>query len=448
MPECCFVTGQFCLIRNRPTCSAIEDLDVFGGDVPRVPSPTQIEVTSENFKTILHWQYPSMPETPRFIVEIKPYNLGSYKVVSACVNISAHFCDVSSEIYDPFASHWLRVKAVVGSQQSEYVETGEFILQKRGKVGPPKLNLSRHGDEIMVDIYHPEFPSEELLPWIEDTFSQLKYIVTFWDKKNHSREEFSEDNCMMYKCSYSIPIPAEGSTYCISVQTSFYGDLMFGDPSEESCIHVPLKRTSSTQYIIISCAVILSLSLMLTICYSCRKLRKENIKLPKSLVSVIRNLNTESILESKSEAKYISVISFVPGQSAVSVNNDEVTSLEVEPQEEAVSRENSSGGASSLPSPEAPAKAEEMSVQESTEEVPSDDEQNHKVKESYFISDSSQMDICSNSSGPEVSDTEIQQTVIPSSSIKSSGYDKPHVPLHMLIDVGEEQPVIAYRPAE
>lgn len=188
--------------------------------------------------------------------------------------------------------------------------------------------------------------------------------------------------------------------------------------------------------------------MMLILCCSWRKLRKENIRLPKSLVSVIRNLNTESILESKSEAKYISVISFVPFQSAVSVNNDEVTSLEVEPQEETVSCENSSGGASFLPPQEAPAKAEEMSVQESTEEVPSDDEQNREVKESYFISDSSQMDICSNSSGPEVSDKEIQQTVIPSSSLKFSGYDKPHVPLDMLIDVGEEQPAIAYRSAD
>ncbi|NXU52903.1 INGR1 protein, partial [Turnix velox] len=120
-----------------------------------VPSPTQIQITSENFKTILNWQYPSVSETPNFIVEIKPYNVGYYKIVSTCINISAHFCDVSREIYDPFASHWLRVKAVVESQQSDYVETKEFILQRHGKIGPPKLNLSRHGDEIRVNIYHP-----------------------------------------------------------------------------------------------------------------------------------------------------------------------------------------------------------------------------------------------------------------------------------------------------
>lgn len=53
-----------------------------------------------------------------------------------------------------------------------------------GKIGPPKLNLSRHGDKIVVDIYHPAFPSVELLPWIRDVYSDLMYLVTFWDSKN------------------------------------------------------------------------------------------------------------------------------------------------------------------------------------------------------------------------------------------------------------------------
>ncbi|NWW93118.1 INGR1 protein, partial [Rhynochetos jubatus] len=257
---------------------------------------------------------------------------------------------------------------------------------------------------------------------------------------------FTADNCTMYKCVLSIPVPTEGSTYCVTAQGSLYDHLMLSTPSEESCIYVPLKKTLSTQYIIVLC-VTLSLSLIVTVCCGCKKLRKKNIKLPKSLVSVIRNLNSDNILESKSEAKYVSVISVVSGQSALP-GSDEVTSLEVEPKEETLSPENSSEGASFLPPPEAPAQAEEGSVQESTEDVSYGDEQNCKGKESYFPSDSGQMDICSNSSGSEVSATEIQQTVVPSSCLKFSGYDKPHVPLDMLIDVGEEQPVIAYRPTD
>ncbi|NXK54883.1 INGR1 protein, partial [Chauna torquata] len=262
-----------------------------------------------------------------------------------------------------------------------------------------------------------------------------------------SKEEFVADNCVMNKCSLNIPIPSEDSTYCVSAKGVSYYHLIVGALSEENCIQVPLEQTLSTQDIIIVSAVMLTAGLILTVCCGFKRLRKKNIKLPKSLVSVIRNLNTDNILESKSEAKYISVISVMPVQPVLPLNGKE-TLLEVEPEEETVSPENSSEGASSVRPPEAPDKVEESSVQENTEEIPSDDEQNHKVKESYFTSNSNQTDICSNSSGPEVSATEVQQPVIPSSCLKFSGYDKPHVPLDMLIDVGEEQPVIAYRPTD
>lgn len=162
---------------------------------------------------------------------------------------------------------------------------------------------------------------------------------------------------------------------------------------------------------------------------------------------MIRNLNTDNTFESKSEGKCISVVSIMPVQSVSPLNSKE-TLLNIEPEEEAVSPENFSEEASSCPLPETPDKVEESSVQKITEEVPSDDEQNCKVKESYFISSSNQTDTSSNSSGPEISATEIHQTVMPRSCPKFSGYDKPHVPIDMLIDVGEEQPVIAYRPTD
>ncbi|XP_068794548.1 interferon gamma receptor 1 [Struthio camelus] len=412
-----------------------------------VPSPTQIVIKSKNFKTLLHWQYPPLFETPRFTVEIKPYSIGSYKNVSACVNISADFCDLSGEIHDLFSSHWLRVKAIIGSEESEYVETSEFILQKHGKIGPPKLHLSRHSDKIFVDIYHPPFPSVELYPWIETIYSKLAYVVTFGDGKNQSNEEFLADDCEKLKCGLDIPIPSEGSVYCVSARGTLYDDLMLGAQSEESCIHVPLKQTLNAQSIIIVVAVILSFVLILTVCCGCKKLRKKNIKLPKSLVSVIRNLNTDNFPEPKLEQKYNSVISLMPDEPVLPAN-DEVNPLKVEQKEEIANPENSSEGASSILLPEVPGNTGEISVQESREEVSSDDEQNRKVKESYFISDNNQTEICSNSSDPEVSTTKVQQTVNPSSSLKFSGYDKPHVPLDILIDVGEERPVIAYRPAD
>ncbi|NXK86544.1 INGR1 protein, partial [Formicarius rufipectus] len=266
-------------------------------------------------------------------------------------------------------------------------------------------------------------------------------------------EEFEEDNCTMGECSFSIPVSATGSTYCVSAKGVF-DQLMIGTSSEESCILVPVKQTLSSQSVIIVCAVIGCLSVMLMVYCGCKKLRKKNIKLPKSLVSVMRNLNTDTLLTGpKSEGKYISVINFMSDQSTLPVNG-EAALLEIEPEEETVSPGNSGEGKSFVPTPEAPTKAEEESVQESTKESTKEvsydaDEQNYKVKESYLISNSGQMDICSNSSGTEVSATQMPQKVIPSSCFKFSGYDKPHVPLDtLMIDVGEEQPVNTYRPTE
>ncbi|NXO75358.1 INGR1 protein, partial [Sitta europaea] len=258
-------------------------------------------------------------------------------------------------------------------------------------------------------------------------------------------KELYDDNCTMQKCSLKIAVPAESSTYCVSAK-GIFNSLMVGMPSEESCTAVSLNQTLSTHGIIILCVAIGLLTVIPTIYFGCKKLRKNNIQLPKSLVSVMRNLNTGALLGPRSEEKYSSIPS---GYSELLVNG-EVTLLKIEPKEQTVSPVSSSDRESSGPSPEAPAKVEEVPVQESTEEVSSDaDDQNCKVKDSYFISDSSQMDIGSKSSGSEVSTTETQQTVTPSSCFKFSGYDKPHVPLDVLmIDVGEEQPVNAYRPTE
>ncbi|NWR09833.1 INGR1 protein, partial [Paradoxornis webbianus] len=261
-------------------------------------------------------------------------------------------------------------------------------------------------------------------------------------------EELYEDNCTVHKCSLKIPVPSESSTYCVSAK-GIFEDLMIGSPSEESCTPVHLEQTLSTHDIIILCVVIGILTVIPTVYCGCKKLRKNNIQLPKSLVMVMRNLNTDAFLGPRPGRKSISVISFPSGHLELPVNG-EVTFLGIEPEEQTISLVNSCDGDSSVPSPEAPATVEEVPVQESREEVSFDaDEQNGAVKGSYFISDSSQMDICSKSSGSEISTTETQQTVIPSSCFKFSGYDKPHVPLDMLmIDVGEEQPVNAYRPTE
>lgn len=61
------------------------------------------------------------------------YRLGYYAQISSCVNISRHHCDLSENITDPLLSHWAKVKAHVGSEESSFVESKEFILANQGK---------------------------------------------------------------------------------------------------------------------------------------------------------------------------------------------------------------------------------------------------------------------------------------------------------------------------
>ncbi|NXD14115.1 INGR1 protein, partial [Nothocercus nigrocapillus] len=254
-------------------------------------------------------------------------------------------------------------------------------------------------------------------------------------------------DCNLKKCSLDIPISSKGSIYCISASGSFYDDLILGAPSEESCIPVPLEQTLSSENVVIVVGVILIFGLFLSMFYGYKKLRKKNIKLPKSLVSVIRNLNTNRFLEPKPETKCNSVVSLMPDEPVLPAD-EEVHPLKVEQKEGITNPENSSEGASSILLPEVQGNSGEVSMQESKGEASSDDEQNHKGRESYFPSDNNQTEICSNCSEAEVPTTEVQQTDHPSSTLNFSGYDKPHVPLDMLIDVGEERPVVAYRPTE
>ncbi|NXA38733.1 INGR1 protein, partial [Eudromia elegans] len=260
-----------------------------------------------------------------------------------------------------------------------------------------------------------------------------------------SKAEFVADDCDFKKCSLDIPVTSEGSVYCVSAKASFYNHLILGAWSEESCIPVPLEQTLNSKNVVIVVGIILIFGLFLSMLYGYKKLKKKNIKLPKSLVSVIRNLNTNRFLETKPETN--SVVSLMPDEPALPAD-EEVHPLKVEQKEGITNPENSREGTASILLPEEGGNSGEVFVKESTGEISSDDEQNRKGRESYFPSGSKQTEVCSNCSDAEVSTAEVQQTVPPSSVPKFSGYDKPHVPLDMLIDVGEERPVVAYRPTE
>uniref|UniRef100_A0A8C4Y0W3 Fibronectin type-III domain-containing protein n=1 Tax=Gopherus evgoodei TaxID=1825980 RepID=A0A8C4Y0W3_9SAUR len=327
-----------------------------------VPLPTNVVIESLNFKTVLRWDYIRMPEPPHFIVEIQPYELGKYKPVSICMNTTKHYCDLSKEIEDPIQSHWARVKAFIGLEESEYVETKEFVLRRDGK---------------------------------------FKFLLFF------QIEEHEAWPCKKHLCSIDIPFFSTVSTYCVSARgrSSIVSDRGFSDPIKLHSV------TSSFK------------------------------------VTVIRNLNSRNVLETKPEAKYISVITSSSPKPMFSVS-DEVNLIDQVDQVKEIGTpnpEDCSEETDTVSSQEISNKTEEMSIHESIAEMTPDDEESPRVKENYFHSSSSQTELNCIPSNPEPSNTEVQESLILKSCNKISGYDKPHVPMDLLIDVGEEESVIAYR---
>uniref|UniRef100_A0A8C3RLJ7 Interferon gamma receptor 1 n=2 Tax=Chelydra serpentina TaxID=8475 RepID=A0A8C3RLJ7_CHESE len=418
------------------------------GELPEtVPLPTKVVIESLNFNTVLHWDYMSMPTLPRFIVEIKPYELGKYKPVSTCMNTIKHYCDLSNEIEEQSQSYWARVKAFIGLEESEYVETKEFVLRRDGKIGPPTLNVSIEKDQIRVEIRHPYRKLPSAFRRYKDEFT---YRVFFWSS-GEPIEELEAEECKKHTCSIYIPVFSTDSTYCVSARgrSPIVSDRGFSK-SNESCIHVPLKWPLDLKSIIIGVAIVFGVGLILAVYCLCKQLKRRKIELPKSLVTVVRNLNSRNVLETKPEAKYISVIASSSPKPEFSVS-DEVNLIEQVDQAKEIGTPNAedcSEETDTVSSQEISNKIEEMSIQESIAEMTPDDEQSPRVKENYFHSNSSQTELSSIPSDPEPSNTEVQRSLVLKSCTKFSGYDKPHVLVDLLIDVGEEESVVAYRHPE
>ncbi|KAM9154504.1 interferon gamma receptor 1 isoform 1-T1 [Pangshura tecta] len=409
------------------------------GEPPEtVPLPTNVVIESLNFKTVLRWDYMRMPEPPHFIVEIQPYELGKYKPVSTCMNTTKHHCDLSKEIEDPIQSYWARVKAFIGLEESEYVETKEFVLRRDGKIGPPTLNVSIEEDQIRVEIRPPRAVRK---------YKDFTYKVFLW-----SNEELIEEHeagpCKKHSCSIDIPFVSTVSSYCVSARgrSSIVSDRGFSQ-SNKSCINVPLKQPLDLKNIIIGVAVFVGLGLILAMYYLYKQLKERKIELPKSLVAVIRNLNSRNVLEPKPEAKYISVITSSSPKPMFSAS-DEVNLIDQVDQVKEIGTpnpEDCSEETDTVSSQEISNKTEEISIHESIAEMTPDDDESPRVKENYFHSNTSQTELNCIPSDPEPSSTEVQESLILKSCNKISGYDKPHVPMDLLIDVGEEESVIAYR---
>ncbi|XP_037376365.1 interferon gamma receptor 1 [Talpa occidentalis] len=308
-----------------------------------VPVPTNLRIEAFNLNTSVNWEYPIMSQTPVFTVQVKTYSSAQW--IDTC-NTSHHYCYISSHIDDPEVPLWARVKARLGQNESDYVESKEFILCRQGKIGPPTLALREKEDQIIVDIHHPlSMISGNVSEFMYDEeTSCFSYIYNVFVTM-HGNEtidkilKYIDDDCYETQCQIQIPLRALRHKYCASamsplsanycVSTEGVSDVwsVTTEMSPESCIAICSANGNSVENTIWIpiCAVILFFLILILVCgcYRLKKshsLRRESVSLPKSLMSVVKMASSEA----KPESKYISPITYQP----VDIENEKVISEE------------------------------------------------------------------------------------------------------------------------
>ncbi|XP_053144857.1 interferon gamma receptor 1 isoform X2 [Hemicordylus capensis] len=408
---------------------------------PSVPLPTNITIDSYNFNVSVRWNYNSVSPKPLFTVEIKCYGKESdnYIEVDTCVNISQQYCDLTHKISKECESFWIRVKALVGLHESEH-ESESFDVTRRGRIGPPKLNLFLVDNEIRVSIEDPLTPYNTTFPLsVRENFSDWSYKVFLWESESpKEREEHHAETCEMHTCSIDLQVRSLNGGYCISAQGISEDSLVVGEESKESCVVLPSKHTLGlTVTIIVGCIAVVVVTAILTILFLC--LKKKNIMLPKSLVTVVRNLNHLNSFEPKPE--YNSVISVYKPVSPECEDGKSVEQIDPLGEVNAIdcSEEEDTGDFKGTSS-----KEEMLSIQEGTIVDIPESEQSLEANVNYSKSVSGQEEMCNILPELDRSRAGVQQPT-DLRCFKVSGYDKPHWPGS---DSGAEESLVAERPNE
>ncbi|KAJ8797340.1 hypothetical protein J1605_017568 [Eschrichtius robustus] len=433
-----------------------------------VPTPTNLRIEAYNLNTVLFWDYPIMPRSPVFTIQVMTYRDGQW--IDAC-NTSHHSCNIFSIIDDPSSPLWARVKARLGQEESVYAQSREFILCKEGKIGPPKLGIRKKEDQIIVDIFHPLITVNENEPEAiyddENTCYTFTYNVFVRINGSETTDKMyikKEDDCNETQCFLSIPVSSLNSEYCVSAEGVSEMWAVTTEKSEELCITVfDNNSTGDPVWIPIVAALLLFLVLALVaVCCLVKKMnpfKRENIMLPKSLLSVVKSASSET----KSESKYISPITYQP----IAIENEQL----------------SPGTISSVCTEDNPGKAEHGEDLSSETEVVITEEDISDLApgssltpvkgENSIHASSNQSETCSitlnayhsrngSDSGLVVSDncpdsefppsnkteikTEGQESITLRNTTTSFGYDKPHVLVDLLVDEGGKESLIGYRP--
>lgn len=430
-----------------------------------VPVPRNVLIKSYNLNPVVCWKYQNMSQTPIFTVQVKMY---PDNWTDACTNIADHCCNIYEHITYPDLPAWARVKAKVGQKESDYARSEEFIMCRKGKVGPPGLDIRRKEDRLVVHVFHPEVTvngeSQETMFGDGSTCYTFDYTVHVKHDRNgeslHTTHNVDIEDCNETLCELNISVSTLNSSYCVSVfgKSSFWQ--VNTETSKDVCIaFLHGDRKDSTWILVVALLVPFTIAILVFAYWYFKKnpFKRKSIMLPKSLLSVVRNATSET----KPESKYSLVMSCQPAVlenetviceehlSTVTADNLGAKGHEELPKEtEAVVSEGSASAlmADSPPTP----------IQSSRFSLASSNQSGTCSLTTYHSRNGSDSGLVG--TGSSVSDSEFlpnnnSETKMagqdPPPARKAptfSGYDKPHMLVDVLVDGGDgKESLIGYR---
>ncbi|XP_053568145.1 interferon gamma receptor 1 [Bombina bombina] len=245
----------------------------------QVSAPENLTVHSYNFNTTLYWDYQSTKKT-LFQVEFRSYEDGTnWTIFHTCKNIVQSYCDLSTKIDKPGDFYYMRVKALEGSDESDFSKTKEFSLRMEGRIGPPTLDVYMMDKEIVVDIWHAPIPDG--LPDIWHFYPDFDYKVHYM-KTNQIETNICDDD----KCTIFFTPPKKNENYCFSAQGISNLWAVTGEMSKEICLFVEDKDAIADFRLKVAVGTSLGIFLILLIgivIYIIKKQTLNNSKLPGAL---------------------------------------------------------------------------------------------------------------------------------------------------------------------
>lgn len=198
---------------------------VYGSTVltESVPIPENVTLKSLDMGLVLEWDPPQNTTNQLFNYTAEMKTWRDYEPV--CVGRSSLRCDFTNNV--AFGLYKLRVRTELHGETSDWVETGEFAVDKITEISAPHVQLSSRKGQTEVDITDPPMRRRNL----REVFTQVSYLIRFWKEGEAKKEELIRDQNRVM-----LPDLKPLVNYCVEVAVLYSYNTKISQFSNMTCV--------------------------------------------------------------------------------------------------------------------------------------------------------------------------------------------------------------------